>query len=180
MKHFQHKEFITQINSIASQFISDDSILFDIETTGFAKNSCIIYLIGTLRKEGDYILIDQFLAESKSDEELILQSFASMMESHKTYITFNGVRFDVPFVQERLKHYGLVDCFYHKKSFDIYLSHAIIIYVLSWGSDILNRFSIYREWWFRYVLIVFGSLALTFSWDQVKIRYGAATRNNRH
>ena len=121
MKHFQYKKSFAQINSIASQFITDDSILFDIETTGFAKNTCIIYLIGILRKEGDYILIDQFLAESKSDEELILHSFASIMETKKTYITFNGVRFDVPFVQERLKHYGLVDCFYHKKSFDIYL-----------------------------------------------------------
>ena len=121
MKHIQHKKSFAQINSVASQFISDDSIMFDIETTGFVKNSCIIYLIGTLRKEGNSILIDQFLAESKSDEELLLQEFSALMKTRNTYITFNGVRFDVPFVQERCKHYGLENCFYHKKSFDIYL-----------------------------------------------------------
>ena len=121
MKHFQHKELATQINSIATQYISDNTILFDIETTGFAKNSCIIYLIGTLRKEGDYILIDQFLAENNRDEEALLQSFASIMETQKTYITFNGVRFDVPFVQERLSVHGMDNCFQGKKSFDIYL-----------------------------------------------------------
>lgn len=56
-------------------------------------------------------------------------------------------------------------------SFDIYLFHALIIYVLSWGNDILSRFSLYKEWWFRYLLIVFGSLVMTLILDKIKKRY---------
>ena len=55
-----------------------------------------------------------------------------------------------------------------KNSFDIYLFHAIVIYVLSWGGDILNRFSIYQAWWFRYLIIVFASLTMTFVMDNIK------------
>ncbi len=65
------------------------------------------------------------------------------------------------------------------KSFEVYLSHALIIYVLSWGNDILNNLAFYRQWWFRYLLIVCGSLVLTFALDRVKKRYNFKWKRSR-
>lgn len=120
MKHIQKKEILIRQTPLTDRIFKEDSIFFDIETTGFSPASSIVYLIGCLRKDKDSIIIDQFLAENKADEKDVILSFLELIKDKNTIISFHGVGFDIPFIQakcnaynipETLKEYQYVDIF---------------------------------------------------------------------
>lgn len=80
---------------------------FDIETTGLSAKHCPLYLIGCVRKEGDAFVRYQFMTESADDEENVLSAFLSLCDDADCLVQFNGDTFDVPYVQERCRQYGL-------------------------------------------------------------------------
>ena len=109
-----------------------DGIFLDIETTGFSRDRNIVYLIGLLFKT-DIAVPDSgwtlrlMLAEKESDEKELLTSLLSFLAGRKDprLITFNGVRFDLPFLTERLKHAGydnasIPSCLTDDSGFDIF------------------------------------------------------------
>lgn len=115
MKHiYQEQLYIKQYN-LTNELFHEDSIFFDIETTGFSPSSSRIYLIGCLRKQGDHLVIDQFFAENKDDEREILISFIDMLNQYKTIISFNGIGFDIPFIKAKCDTYGIKE---HLKDFE--------------------------------------------------------------
>ena len=98
--------------NIASQEIvnltnigDNKSLIFDIETMGFS--SVPIILIGLARINNDKLMIEQYLSRNTKEEPAILEAFASHLREVDTVITFNGTRFDIPFVEDRFSHHKM-------------------------------------------------------------------------
>lgn len=108
--HIESQEPTDSIN------IGDTSILLDIETMGFS--SVPIILIGSAYIRNDNILIDQYLSRSTKEESAILTAFVNSLRDSDTIITFNGKRFDIPFIEERLSLYKIEESLYNKIHYD--------------------------------------------------------------
>ncbi len=93
---------------------------FDIETTGFKASASHLYLIGLGIPTPEGCRITQFLAEKPTEESMLLRAFARLLQPYQTVITFNGARFDIPYLKEKYAMYGLDDPFDLKESIDIY------------------------------------------------------------
>lgn len=74
---------------------------YDIETTGLSPKHSFVYLIGLALRKGDSLIVWQFLAESRTEEPLILTAFFQKLSSARTLVTFNGLAFDLPFLKAR-------------------------------------------------------------------------------
>ena len=115
MKHISKKQLYIKQYNLTNELFSENCIFFDIETTGFSPASSSIYLIGCLRRQGETLIIDQFLAEGKEDEQEVLTSFIELLHQHKTILSFNGIGFDVPFIKAKCDAYGIEE---HLKDFE--------------------------------------------------------------
>lgn len=105
--HIESQEMIDSIN------IGDTkSLIFDIETMGFS--SVPIILIGLARVHDNNILIDQYLSRNSKEEPAILTAFMNRLRENNTIITFNGARFDMPFVEDRLSYHKIKETIYNK------------------------------------------------------------------
>lgn len=87
-------------------------LFLDIETTGLKRESSCIYLIGMLypilRSKEERFRLALLFAEDPEEEILILKEFLRITEETGLFpITFNGRRFDLPFIKERCKIHGL-------------------------------------------------------------------------
>ena len=107
MKHIKKNATLPCNSLLSDTLFHENSIFFDIETTGFSPMSSICYLIGTLRKDADEILIDQFLASDTTDEKDVILSFLELLNDKTTIITFNGMGFDMPYIQAKCKTYAI-------------------------------------------------------------------------
>ncbi|OUO80293.1 hypothetical protein B5F53_04865 [Blautia sp. An249] len=100
----------------------DNTLFFDIETTGLAKEHCQVYLIGCLSYEKDSgTCLRQWFCEDPSQEPELLETFLDYAGDYSTYVHFNGSRFDIPFLEYRFRKYQLPTCFSGKNSLDLYL-----------------------------------------------------------
>lgn len=115
MKHICKEQIYIKQYNLTNELFDEDSIFFDIETTGFSPASSNIYLIGCLRKVGETLIIDQFFAENKADEQAVLEEFISLLHQYKTIISFNGIGFDIPFIKAKCDTYGIKE---HLKDFE--------------------------------------------------------------
>lgn len=109
-----------QNNLLLQDVFTEDAIFFDIETTGFSPATTQLYLIGCARRSGEKIIIDQYFAENKQDEESILTSFLQLSEGYHTIITFNGIGFDLPYIKAKCDHYHLAEHFSEKEYLDLF------------------------------------------------------------
>lgn len=89
-------------------------LFFDIETTGFSAKTAQLYLIGAIYYDGSGRegrgagwMLTQWLAEASGEERGILQDFLEQASEHTMLIHFNGDRFDIPFLLEKCRAYGL-------------------------------------------------------------------------
>lgn len=98
----------------------EDIFFVDIETTGLSPKNSDIYLIGVAYYDRHNWHICQFFAENSSQEEEVLKAFSTFISSFKIAIHFNGDRFDIPFIRNKLEKYGLEDPFEKMSSLDIY------------------------------------------------------------
>ena len=101
-------------------------IYFDIETTGLKASTSHLYLIGYAVRErcvdaqtGDVQVI-QLFAENTADEKLLLARFAEACAKYRTVIHFNGDRFDIPYLEEKYREYGMPSPFRAMSTLDIY------------------------------------------------------------
>ena len=109
--------------------------LFDIETTGLSSKYHIIYMIGMtyIPKNQKEILIYQGMVEHEQEERQLLTWFLDTQKSLSIdeYSHFNGQRFDIPFIIQRLAYHQL-DSFTPLPSFDL----------LQWLRPFKNIFSL--------------------------------------
>ncbi|MDO4343646.1 MAG: ribonuclease H-like domain-containing protein [Eubacteriales bacterium] len=95
-------------------------LFFDIETTGFTARSSSLYLIGCVAfLDGEWQAI-QWFAENPAEESEILSLFLDFSRNFSQLIHFNGDRFDLPFLQEKCRAYGLTDTLSPLLSRDLY------------------------------------------------------------
>ena len=97
----------------------NDTMWFDIETTGLSASVSTIYLIGLIVfNEGNPFLI-QLFADDLDSEVLILKKFLEIAATKKTLIHFNGSTFDIPFIEKRCSRHD-IPCDLTCSSIDIY------------------------------------------------------------
>lgn len=97
--------------------LNKDEIILDIETTGLDSVHDNLVLLGFIVFEGEKSYIIQYFAEDNFEEERLLKIYLSMTLG-KTIITYNGDKFDIPFLNTRLDKYGLEPIF--PATMDIY------------------------------------------------------------
>ena len=110
-KTINHNEDYSYIynNDLPSilDFELEDTIFFDIETTGLSKNKNMIYLIGLAYFQNNIWNIKQYLATSLDDEKTMIDEFLHFISNKKFLIHFNGNSFDIPFINHKSKIYNL-------------------------------------------------------------------------
>lgn len=109
MKHIQKIQQFINSNNLTNSLFREDCIFFDIETTGFSAKISSIYLIGCSYKKGSNIIIEQFFAESPTDEKEILLHFIELLNNYKTIFSFNGLGFDLPFIKAKCNAYKIFE-----------------------------------------------------------------------
>ena len=89
----------------------EDTVFFDIETTGLSPRKSRVFLIGALYKSQatDSIEIIQFLAEKNDDreEQAVLQAFSQLLKGKKHLVHFNGSSFDIPYLTHRYSQHQM-------------------------------------------------------------------------
>lgn len=120
MKHLT-KKYQYHPTSVEFSFFTEDALLFDIETTGLSKKNHQIYLIGCAHRTDNEICIHQFFAEDETEEPQIILAFLSFAGKYHKLITFNGKRFDVPFLLEKCTNHNIDPALFPQKHLDIYL-----------------------------------------------------------
>lgn len=122
MKTWQNEIPFHENNPITEALFTESSVFFDIETTGFSPSHTHVYLIGCAARKGNVVCTTQFFAEHPSEEKLVLNAFSGLLAHYDTLITFNGMGFDIPYLQGRFQYHGLPDPFSTFHSLDIFKS----------------------------------------------------------
>lgn len=98
----------------------ENSVFFDIETTGFSASTSFLFLIGALyRQEGSWRL-SQWFAEELTEQPVILGEFFRLASRFSTLIHFNGLTFDLPFLREKAAAFHLPCPLDDMESLDLY------------------------------------------------------------
>ncbi len=100
-----------------SENINKDEIILDIETTGLDSTMDNLVLLGLIRFEKNKCYILQYFAQDNSEEKRLLEIYLKEIKNKKV-ITYNGDKFDIPFLNARLDKYKLLTIF--PESIDIY------------------------------------------------------------
>lgn len=130
MKTWQKETSFHPENPITEALFSESSIFFDIETTGFSSKHTHVYLIGCAARKGDVICTTQFFAENPMEEKLILNAFSELLTHYHTLITYNGIGFDIPYLQGRYQYHKLADPFSGFQYLDIFKSLSSYKHIL--------------------------------------------------
>ena len=93
----------------ALEYIPEGAVFIDIETTGLKKETDMISLLGCGTVTDGLLCIVQWFNDDGISEEDILKDFLKFLEKHPgPLITFNGGRFDLPFLRAHLCYNELV------------------------------------------------------------------------
>lgn len=118
--NINYTEFQSRYNDIDF----DNTIFFDIETTGFTAKNSHLYMIGVLYvcKETNTFNTIQWFSNEKNDEACILLSFADFLKKYTTLIHFNGKGFDIPYLEAKAEIFDINIDFNAFKHIDLYKS----------------------------------------------------------
>ena len=98
----------------------EETVYFDIETTGFSADVTALYLIGCIYfKEGEWQLIQWFAEDNKSEKEA-LSAFSDFIKDKKYLICYNGTTFDLPYLRKKYEMHGLTFQSYKYEIIDFY------------------------------------------------------------
>ncbi|MPM69830.1 hypothetical protein SDC9_116778 [bioreactor metagenome] len=100
--------------------MNSDTFIFDIETTGLSPKFCKVILIGILYNCQDKTVIKQFFAENEDEEKELLMAFVDSIKCFKRHVTYNGLSFDIGFVNYRLKKHHIDFNLDKEDNFDIF------------------------------------------------------------
>ena len=108
------------LTSVFRNISLEDTLLYDIETTGLNPKSSQLYLLGILLFHEKNIELIQYFAESVLDEEEILEQFFQLCKTKRVLISFNGEGFDNRFVESMAKSYGKLPLHLYLKQLDLF------------------------------------------------------------
>ena len=98
-KNIEYMDF--NLKSFNTIFQGMNFAVFDIETTGLSSSYASIMLSGMILVRNGKADFIQLLAERPQDEEKLLIETFKRLASVDYVVTFNGHRFDIPFIIER-------------------------------------------------------------------------------
>lgn len=88
--------------------LADDFCVIDIETAGLVRQRDPIYILGILSSNGGPVSFHQLaFGKSSPDDEVQLLAKLKDIGEGKTWLTYNGNTFDIPYIETRLAHHGL-------------------------------------------------------------------------
>ena len=108
------------LTSVFKNISLEDTLLYDIETTGLNPKSSQLYLLGILLFHKENSEFIQYFAESVRDEEEILEQFFQLCQTKKVLISFNGEGFDNRFIEAMAKSYGKLPLHLNLKQLDLF------------------------------------------------------------
>ncbi|MCR4998949.1 MAG: ribonuclease H-like domain-containing protein [Lachnospiraceae bacterium] len=127
----------------------EDTLFFDIETTGFKAEYCNIYMIGCATFAKDSATITLLFAEHRHEEKALLEAFSELLCSKNQCFTFNGNHFDIPFIEKRATKHGVTIDFTTMPAFDLYLYIKSFRHLIQLDhykqKDLENYLGIHRE-----------------------------------
>lgn len=100
-----------------------DVLFLDIATTGIRRADSRVYLIGCICRQQDEWQLTQWFDDTGLEEKNVLFSFLIFCSRFKYIISYNGNRFDLPFLRVRIEVNGLQDAaagFLSMSSIDLY------------------------------------------------------------
>lgn len=99
---------------------SEETVYFDIETTGFSADVTALYLIGCIYfKEGKWQLLQWFAEDNKSEKDA-LSAFSDFIKDKKYLICYNGTTFDLPYLTKKYEKHSLTFEAYKYEIIDFY------------------------------------------------------------
>lgn len=107
-------------NEYMREILKDDFCFLDIETTGFSRKKDQVVLIGLLFREKKQYKLRQYFLDDPNNEKELLTQFIKDLSNFKLMVTYNGLAFDYPFIQERTKFYQLPLQLNNLKHIDLY------------------------------------------------------------
>ena len=111
--------------------LSEDAVLFDIETTGLSADTSYLYLIGAIYRTGEGLTLSQWFCDEYSEEKEVLASFLSFLKGYSTLIHYNGIGFDIPYLNKKIKRHCLQGFIDGSTTIDLYkLLHPYKKYTL--------------------------------------------------
>ncbi|OPX85178.1 MAG: hypothetical protein A4E53_03645 [Pelotomaculum sp. PtaB.Bin104] len=107
---------------LLSYFSPEEILFLDIETTGLWASQPL-FLIGFLYYRLGRLHVNQFLARHYREEKAVLAAAQEVFSHYKVVVSFNGKRFDVPYISGRSIEHRLfysyphhqVDLLFHAK-----------------------------------------------------------------
>ena len=78
-------------------------VVADIETTGLSPARCAVVLGGALSAADDGLRVVQFFGDTVDDEKELLERYTDHLSQFDVVITYNGNKFDLPFLEKRMK-----------------------------------------------------------------------------
>ena len=98
----------------------EETVYFDIETTGFSADVTALYLIGCIYfEDGEWQLIQWFAEDNKSEKEA-LSAFSDFIKDKKYLICYNGTTFDLPYLTKKYEKHSLTFEAYKYEIIDFY------------------------------------------------------------
>jgi hypothetical protein len=79
----------------------------DIETTGLSAEDSSVTLVGIVTRSRGGRRLEQFFVDDPDDEGEVLAAAIERLSEIGGVVTYNGHRFDLPFLRERARLHGL-------------------------------------------------------------------------
>lgn len=111
IRDFTENKLIIPQFSFDPYFMDENThyLFFDIETLGFHRRLHPVLLIGLLIvTPGDAPIGKQWLLDSEEEEAALLQAFFDEIQANSVLVSFNGKRFDWPFLVSRAKKHHIL------------------------------------------------------------------------
>ena len=100
----------------------EQAIFFDIETTGFSSKNSKLYMIGCLYVDTntDTFHTIQWFLDDYNDEAALILSFLEFSRTYTTLIHYNGLGFDIPYMEDKCKKFNIIFDFSRFEHIDLY------------------------------------------------------------
>lgn len=120
MKVIQTTLHHTNGTELPAFHLPEDTLLFDIETTGLSADTSYLYLIGAVYEKEGTLCLTQWFCDEYSEEKEVLVSFRDFIRSFRTLVHYNGTGFDIPYLNKKFKRHCLSYEIAAEQTTDIY------------------------------------------------------------
>jgi uncharacterized protein YprB with RNaseH-like and TPR domain len=102
----------------SSEIHADQVLFLDLETTSLTSTQPL-FLVGLIQLRGTELIVSQLFARDYTEEPALLAYLPSLAESCQLIVTYNGKRFDLPYLRDRMM--------FHRQRFTLYQEHLDLL-----------------------------------------------------